>query len=65
MHAISTHIHCCVLHAYRLKQSLAEALAYNQAGRPRVDTDSPVDLALRLMEDILTGEDVSGAAVHA
>ena len=43
----------------KLKHSLAEALSFNAEGRPRVNTDSPADLAIRLMEAILSGEEVS------
>ena len=46
------------IHYCRLKELLAEALLVRDGGKQRILTDSPADLALRLMETILHGEEV-------
>ena len=44
----------------RLKEILAEALAGSDStsGRPALSTDSPADMAIKLMDCLIMGEEV-------
>ena len=44
----------------RLKETLAKALASsdNTAGRPALNTDSPADMAIRLMDSLILEDEV-------